>query len=103
MSIAAARISLIFTVAILGCWTRGDDTRWSTGYETDDQDGPQRVVEHTGACYRPVEDLERMDRTEAERGRDLAILDAGQAAFKDVPAEEVEHEVAKAVAEVRLF
>jgi hypothetical protein len=59
------------------------------------------MCKHTRVCYLLVEDLERMDRTEEERLRDLAILDASQAAFKDVPAEEVEQEVAKAIAEVR--
>jgi hypothetical protein len=36
-----------------------------------------------------------------ERERDFAILDEMREAFKDVPAEEIEREVAKALSDVR--
>jgi hypothetical protein len=38
---------------------------------------------------------------EAERAERFKVLDEIRAAFKDVPADEIEREVAKAVAEVR--
>jgi hypothetical protein len=46
-------------------------------------------------------DLERFNRWEAQRGRDFAVIDEAREAFKDVPPEEIEREVAKAIAEVR--
>ena len=44
---------------------------------------------------------ELADRLEQEREQDFEILDEIGSAFADVPAEAIEHEVAKAVAEVR--
>jgi prevent-host-death family protein len=62
------------------------------------------VVEKSGipvAAIIPAKDLQRLTRLEAERNRDFAILDEIREAFKDVPAEEIEREVAKALSEVR--
>jgi prevent-host-death family protein len=62
------------------------------------------IVEKSGipvAAIIPAKDLERLSRLEAERNRDFAILDEMREAFKDVPAEEIEQEVAKALSEVR--
>jgi prevent-host-death family protein len=65
----------------------------------------QRVVlEKAGipvAALVSAEDLERLRRYDAEREADFAVLDRIGAAFADVPADELEREVAKAVAEVR--
>lgn len=64
-----------------------------------------RVVVRRGgvpaAAIISVKDLERFDFLLAERRRDFAILDQIGEAFKDVPAEEIEREVAKAIAEIR--
>ena len=62
------------------------------------------IVEKSGvpvAAIISAQDLERFNRWEQDRMKDLAILEASQAAFKDVPPEEIEREVAKAIAEVR--
>jgi prevent-host-death family protein len=62
------------------------------------------VVEKSGipvAAIISAEDFKRLARLEAERNRDFAILDEMREAFKDVPAEEIEQEVAKALGEVR--
>ena len=62
------------------------------------------VVEKSGipvAAIISAEDFKRLARLEAERNRDFAILDEMQEAFKDVPAEEIEREVARAINQVR--
>lgn len=62
------------------------------------------VLERHGipvAALVSTEDLERLQRYDAEREADFAVLDRIGEAFKDVPAEEIEREVAKALAEVR--
>jgi hypothetical protein len=46
-------------------------------------------------------DLERWARLDRERDERFAVLDRMRAAIADVPPEEIEREVAKAVAEVR--
>jgi prevent-host-death family protein len=48
-----------------------------------------------------VDDLKRLNRLDAEREADFAILDRIGSAFADVDPEEIEREVAKAIAEVR--
>lgn len=48
-----------------------------------------------------TQDLERLRQLDAQRERDLAILDASQAAFNEVPEDELEREIAKALAELR--
>lgn len=67
--------------------------------------GEMRVlVEKSGipvAAIISAEDLKRLKQLEAERAERFAILDEVQAAFKDVPAAEIEREVAKAIREVR--
>jgi prevent-host-death family protein len=62
------------------------------------------IVEKSGipvAAIISADDLDRLNRLEAQRQKDFAILDEMREAFKDVPAEELEREVAKAVASVR--
>jgi hypothetical protein len=46
-------------------------------------------------------DLEWIERFETEWEEDFAVFDEMSAAFAGVPAEEIERETAKAVAEVR--
>ncbi len=61
------------------------------------------VVERSGipvAAIVSAEDLERLNRLESEREKDFAILDEFGKAFKDVPDDELEQEVAKAIAQV---
>lgn len=48
-----------------------------------------------------IDDLERLDQLDAQREKDFKIFDEIGAAFADVPPEEIEREVAKALAEVR--
>jgi prevent-host-death family protein len=62
------------------------------------------LVEKSGipvAAIISAKDLARLTRLEAERERDFAILDEMREAFKDVPAEEIEREVTKALSDVR--
>jgi prevent-host-death family protein len=62
------------------------------------------VVEKSGipvAAIISAQDFKRLARLEAERNRDFAILDEMREAFKDVPVEEIEREVARALSEVR--
>jgi prevent-host-death family protein len=46
-------------------------------------------------------DLERFGQLEAERSRRFAIIDEIREAFSDVPDDELEEEISKAVAEAR--
>lgn len=62
------------------------------------------VVEKSGvpvAAIISAQDLEELNRFEAQREKDFAIIDEIRAAFKDVSDEELEREVARAVAEAR--
>ena len=62
------------------------------------------VLEKAGipvAAIVSAEDLKRLQQYDAERAADFAVIDRMRAAFKDVPQEELEREVAKAIAEVR--
>jgi prevent-host-death family protein len=62
------------------------------------------IVEKSGvpvAAIISTQDLERLNHLEAQRQRDFQALENSWAAFKDAPAEEVEREAAKAIAEVR--
>jgi len=62
------------------------------------------VIEKSGipvAALVSADDLQRLRRYEEQRKEDFAVLDRMRAAFKDVPAEEIEREVARAIADVR--
>ena len=62
------------------------------------------VVEKSGipvAALISAEDLERLKQFEAQRADRFTVLDQIGAAFKDVPSEELEREVSKALREVR--
>jgi prevent-host-death family protein len=62
------------------------------------------LVEDGGAPVAAIvsaEDLERLRRLDDQLARDFAVLEELQAAFAGVPAEEIERETAKALAEVR--
>jgi prevent-host-death family protein len=48
-----------------------------------------------------AEDLRRLDRLDRERAERFKVLEEFGEAFKDVPAEELEREVGRALAEVR--
>jgi prevent-host-death family protein len=62
------------------------------------------LVEKSGipvAAIISASDFTRLGRLEAERNKDFAILDELREAFKDVPAEEIEREVKRAITQVR--
>lgn len=62
------------------------------------------IIERDGApvaAVVSVRDLERWQRLDADRARRFAALDESQAAFRDLPDDEVEREVERALAEVR--
>ncbi len=62
------------------------------------------LVEENGrpvAAIVSAKDLARLNRLDAERERDVAILSKMGKAFEEVPVEELEQEVAQALAEVR--
>ena len=48
-----------------------------------------------------AEDFERLQRYDEDRAKRFRILDEIQEAFKDVPSDELEQEVRRAVAQVR--
>ena len=48
-----------------------------------------------------AEDLRRLDRLDRERAERFKVLEEFGEAFKDVPVDELEREVARALAEVR--
>lgn len=61
------------------------------------------LIEKSGipvAAIISVADLERLNQLEEERQREFAVLDEIGEAFKDVPLEEIEREVVKALATV---
>lgn len=62
------------------------------------------IVEKSGipvAAIVSAEDLERLNRFEQERRERFKALEETWAAFKDVPPEEIETEVARALEQVR--
>ncbi len=67
--------------------------------------GEKRVVlEKAGipvAALVSAEDLERLRQYDAEREADFAVVARMRAAFSDVPDDEIEREVARAVGEAR--
>lgn len=67
--------------------------------------GQTRVlVEKSGipvAAIVSAQDLERLNRLDEQHKQDLAILNASQLAFKDVPEDELEREIAAAIRTVR--
>jgi len=67
--------------------------------------GEERVViERSGipvAAVISARDLQRFHEYERRRDADFAIIDTFREAFKDVPAEEIEREAARSVAEAR--
>ncbi len=78
---------------------------WSQVIDAVFQRQKRVVLEKAGipvAALVSTEDLERLKRYDAEREADFAVLDRIGAAFADVPAEELEREVVRALAEVRV-
>jgi len=62
------------------------------------------IVEKSGipvAAIVSAEDLRRLSELESERDRRFELLEEIGEAFKDVPADEIEREVSRAIAEVR--
>lgn len=62
------------------------------------------VVEKSGipvAAVISAEELERFTKLEEQRERNFAILDEIGEKFKDIPAQEIEHEVNKVLVQVR--
>ena len=62
------------------------------------------LVEQSGApvaAIISVNDLRRLERLDEERAERFKVIDEMREAFKDVPAEEIEREAARSLAEVR--
>ena len=62
------------------------------------------IVEKSGipiAAVISAEDLSRLTRLEEERNERFKVIDRMRAAFKDIPDDEIERQIDKAVAEVR--
>lgn len=62
------------------------------------------IVEKSGipiAAVISADDLARLTRLETERNERFKVLNRMREAFKDIPDEEIERQVDKAVAEVR--
>jgi prevent-host-death family protein len=79
-------------------------THWGEVLAEVCRDGTRVVIERDGvpvAALISAEDLRRFEHFERERERRFEALDRSWAAFEGVPFDEIEAEVAKAVAEVR--
>lgn len=77
---------------------------WSQVVEAVHRRQTRVVLERAGipvAALISTEDLRRLQRYEAERDADFAVIDRMRDAFKDVPDEELKREIEKAVAEVK--
>jgi prevent-host-death family protein len=64
----------------------------------------QVIVEKSGipvAAIISTDDLARLQRLEAERNKDFALIDEMRAAFADVPEAELEQETTNALTDVR--
>ena len=62
------------------------------------------IVEKSGipiAAVISAEDLARLTRLEEERNERFKVIDRMRAAFKDIPDDEIERQVDKAVAQIR--
>jgi hypothetical protein len=62
------------------------------------------LVEESGvpvAAIISVRDLERFERMEAARAERFRVIDELQRAFADVPEEELQREISRAIADVR--
>ena len=62
------------------------------------------IVEKSGipvAALVSTDDLDRLERFESQRRARFKVLEETWAAFDDVPSEELEKQIAKAIAEVR--
>jgi prevent-host-death family protein len=62
------------------------------------------ILEKSGipvAAIVSADDLERLNRMEAQRAERFKIIDEMREAFKDVPEDEIDREVDKALTEVR--
>ena len=62
------------------------------------------IVEKSGipiAAVISAEDLSRLTRLEEERNERFKVIDRMRAAFKDIPDDEIERQVDKAVAQIR--
>ena len=62
------------------------------------------IIEKDGipvAALVSADDVEVIERAERQRARDFAILDEIQAALADVPEEELEREISRAVRQAR--
>ena len=56
---------------------------------------------HLDVYKRQATDLERLNSFEQQRSADFAVLDRLRTSFSDVPAAEIERQVARAIAQVR--
>lgn len=62
------------------------------------------VVEKSGipvAGIVSADDLRRLDRLDQERAERFSVIDEMRAAFRDVPADEIEREASRSLADVR--
>ena len=62
------------------------------------------LVEKSGipvAAIVSTEDLKELQRMEAQRAEEFKVIDRMREAFKDVPQQEIDQEVDKAIAQVR--
>lgn len=62
------------------------------------------IIEKSGipvAALISATDLERLNSFEQQRSADFAVLDRLRTSFSDVPAQEIERQVARAIAQVR--
>lgn len=78
--------------------------QWSQLLNKVFRDKARVVVEKSGipvAAVIPAEDLQRFTQMEEQRERRFKALDKMRDAFKDVPSEEIDREVKRAISQVR--
>lgn len=79
-------------------------TRWTEIVDEVLTGGKRVMIEEGGrpvAALVPARDLEWLKRLEAQREEDFKALDRTRAAFQDVPDDEIQREVDRAIAEIR--
>lgn len=77
---------------------------WSTVLNKVFRQEARMLVEKSGvpvAAIISVRDLERFERMEAARAERFRVIDELQSAFADVPEEELQREISRAITDVR--
>ena len=97
---------LCYSVQIMTQTLKASDVRsnWSQLLNKVFKEQTRVIVEKSGipiAAVISAEDLWRLTRLEEERNERFKVIDRMRAAFKDIPDDEIERQIDKAVAQIR--